>query len=190
VPDAHSYYPDCPEELIVGLARTGDRKAFEELVRRRQAWLRNLMRRLCSDVTLADDLAQQVFLKAWLKIRMLKQPRAFGAWLKRMAINAWLHYLRKNDALRKADELEDFDHAQHEAPGLGMDLDDALAVLPPSVRLCVVLSYQEGMSHGEVSKMTGIPLGTVKSHIRRGSQRLQELLAAYADQVARRNHDG
>ncbi|MFC1690273.1 RNA polymerase sigma factor [Pseudomonadota bacterium] len=187
---AHNYYPDCPEELVVGLARTGDRKAFEDLVRRRQAWLRNLMRRLCSDTALADDLAQQVFLKAWLKIRMLKQPRAFGAWLKRMAVNVWLHYLRKNDALRKADELEDFEKPQHEATSLGMDLDGALATLPPSVRLCVVLSYQEGMSHGEIAKITGFPLGTVKSHIRRGTLRLQELLAAYADQVARRNHDG
>ncbi len=187
---AHNYYADCPEELIVGLARTGDRKAFEDLVRRRQAWLRNLMRRLCSDATLADDLAQQVFLKAWMKIRMLKQPKAFGAWLKRMAVNVWLHYLRKNDALGKADELQAFDSVSHVSTSLGMDLDAALVTLPPSVRLCVVLSYQEGMSHGEIARITGFPLGTIKSHIRRGSQRLQELLSAYADQVARRNHDG
>lgn len=190
MPEAHNYYPDCPEELIVGLARTGDRKAFADLVRRRQAWLRNLMRRLCSDPVLADDLAQQVFLKAWLKIRMLKQPRAFGAWLKRMAVNVWLHYLRKNDALRRADELQDTEQAQHDSTGLGMDLDSALATLQPSVRLCVVLSYQEGMSHAEITKITGFPLGTVKSHIYRGAQKLQELLSAYADQVARRNHDG
>ena len=156
---AHYYYPDCPEELIVGLARTGDRKAFEDLVRRRQAWLRNLLRRLCSDATLADDLAQQVFLKAWLKIRMLKQPKAFGAWLKRMAVNVWLHYLRKNDALGKADELNDFDSVRHESTSLGMDLDAALVTLPPSVRLCVVLSYQEGMSHGGNRKDHGLSVG-------------------------------
>lgn len=176
--------------MIVGLARTGDREAFEDLVRRRQAWLRNLMRRLCSDAALADDLAQQVFLKAWVKIRMLRQPKAFGAWLKRLAVNVWLHYLRKKDALGNTRELTDFDSARHESTSLGMDLDAALATLPPPVRLCVVLAYQEGMSHAEIEKATGFPLGTIKSHIRRGSLRLQELLSAYTDQAARRNHDG
>lgn len=184
---AHSYYTDCPEELVVGLARTGDRRAFEDLVRRRQSWLRSLMRRLCSDAALADDLSQQVFLKAWLKIRFLKNPGAFGAWLKRMAINDWLHYLRKNDALRKADALSGEESAKPDEPGLAMDLDEALASLPHSVRLCVVLAYQEGMSHGEVAKVTGFPLGTVKSHIRRGSQRLQSSLAAYSEAVERRD---
>ena len=60
---AQDHYPECPETMIVGLARSGDRRAFEELVRRRQSSIRNLMRRCCRDVTLADDLAQQVFLQ-------------------------------------------------------------------------------------------------------------------------------
>lgn len=187
---AHDYLPDCPEALIVGLARTGDRKAFAELVRRRQSWLRNLMHRCCSDAALADDLAQQAFLKAWLRIRTLRQPMAFGAWLKRLAINVWLHYLRKNDALRLADDLDEPEHAQYDSHSLGMDLESALAALLPPVRLCVVLSYQEGMSHSEITQLTGFPLGTVKSHIRRGTQRLKHLLTAYQDQIARSNHDG
>ena len=58
-------------------------------------------------------------------------------------------------------------------------LDRALAALPETARLCVVLSYQEGLSHGEIAEATGLPLGTVKSHVRRGAQRLQETLAAY-----------
>ena len=70
---AHDHYPECPEALIVGLARTGDQDAFAELVRRRQSSIRSLMRRCCGDATLADDLAQQVFLKMWLSIRTLKQ---------------------------------------------------------------------------------------------------------------------
>lgn len=61
----------------MGLARTGDREAFGELVRRRQSWIRNLMRRLCHDAALADDLAQQVFLQAWKDIRKLRQPAKF-----------------------------------------------------------------------------------------------------------------
>ena len=89
------YYPHCPEAMIVSLARTGDRSAFAELVRRRQFSIRNLMRRCCSDNTLADDLAQQVFMKVWLNIHTLKQVNAFSAWLKRLAVSVWLQHLVK-----------------------------------------------------------------------------------------------
>ena len=177
----HDYYPECPEALIVSLARTGDRGAYAELVRRRQSQVRNLMRHCCGDPTLADDLSQQVFLKVWLGIRTLKRTSAFSAWLKRLAINVWLQHLRKNDALHNATEFDDFDDAQHDTKSVGLDLASALATLPALVRTCVVLSYHNGMNHPEIAKITGLPLGTVKSHVRRGSQRLQQLLAAYTD---------
>jgi len=190
VQNAHDYFPDCPEALIVGLARTGDRNAFAELVRRRQSWIRNLMRRCCNDATLSDDLAQQVFLNAWRSIRSLKQPQAFAGWLKRLAVNVWLQYLRKNDALRHAEEIEDTDYAEDSAKGVDMDLDSALAELSPQVRLCVVLSYQAGMSHPEIAESMNLPLGTVKSHINRGTKRLKLLLSAYRDQIVRSNNNG
>ncbi len=164
---------------MVGLARTGDRDAFAELVRRRQSWIRNLMRRCCSDTALADDLAQQVFLQAWRKISQLRQPDRFGAWLKRLAISTWLQYLRKNDALRDAEEHHEAHLAQQDKTSMGMDLDQALATLSNTVRLCIVLSYHEGLIHAEIAELTKLPLGTVKSHIRRGTQRLQQLLSAY-----------
>jgi RNA polymerase sigma-70 factor (ECF subfamily) len=179
---AQDYYPECPEALLASLARTGDRSAFEELVRRRQSWLRNLMRRLCNDETLADDLAQQVLMKTWLNLRQLKKPSAFGGWLKRMAVNVWLHHLRKNDALRGAGELQGNELPRSETPGVGMDLDRALALLEPHHRLCVVLSYSEGMSHREIAEATSLPLGTVKTHIRNGAQQLQDVLSAYEEQ--------
>ena len=181
---AQDYYPKCPEPIIVSLARTGDRAAFEELVRRRQSSVRTLMRRCCGDITLADDLAQQVFLQLWKKIHTLKQAGALGAWLKRVAVSIWLQYLRKTDALRGADELEEPDHAHKETTGMGMDLDLALATLPNQVRLCIVLSYQEGMTHAEIAEITDTPLGTVKSHINRGSQRLKEILSPYRENTA------
>ncbi len=62
-----------------------------------------------------------------------------------------------------------------------MDLDNALAILPGRARLCVVLSYHERMSHGEIAALTGMQLGTVKSHIRRGAEQLRELLSAYGE---------
>ena len=139
------------------------------------------MRRCCGDATLADDLAQQVFLQAWRKIASLRQPNRFGPWLKRLAINVWLQHVRTNDTLRDADDYTDVESGQHDANGVSLDLNRALAALAGPVRLCIVLSYHEGMTHGEIAELTSLPLGTVKSHIRRGTQRLQELLSAYAD---------
>lgn len=170
-----------PEALVAALARTGDRNAFAELVRRRQSWIRNLMRQCCGDITLGDDLAQQVFLQAWRDIRQLRTPKTFGAWLKRLAINTWLQHLRKKDALRGADDPRKAELAIRETTGVRMDLERALATLSDPVRLCVVLSYYEGLSHGEIVKLIDLPLGTVKSHIRRGTQRLQQLLSAYIE---------
>jgi RNA polymerase sigma-70 factor (ECF subfamily) len=180
---AQDYYPKCPEAFIVSLARSGDRSAFVELVRRRQSPVRNLMRRCCNDATLADDLAQQVFLQVWLKLRTLKKADAFGAWLKRLAISVWLQHLRKKDALRGAGELVGTELAQNDSTGIGMDLDHALARLAVPERLCLVLSYHEGMSHREIAELTEIPLGTVKSHINRGSERLRQTLSAYDDKA-------
>jgi RNA polymerase sigma-70 factor (ECF subfamily) len=175
------YYSRSPEALLVGLARSGDRGAFAELVNRRQVWIRNLMRRFCGDATLADDLAQQVFLQAWRKIPALQQPSRFAAWLKRTAINVWLQHVRRNDPLRHAEEQDGTKSARSDTTSVAMDLDMALSTLADDVRLCIVLSYHEGMTHGEIEQHTGMPLGTVKSHIRRGTQRLQEQLAAYGD---------
>lgn len=179
MPAISTSFAQSPEALVVGLARTGDQKAFAELVQRRQAWIRNLMRRFCGDAELADDLAQQVFLQAWRDIRHLRQPRSFGAWLRRLAINVWRQHARRADALEDAGEHRDDDLTHRDSAALSMDLDRALGALPRALRLCVVLAYHEGMTHEEIAALTEIPLGTVKSNIRRGSQRLAELLSVY-----------
>jgi len=178
---AQDYYPDCPEAFLVSLARTGERKAFAELVRRRQSSVRNLMRRCCNDYTLADDLTQQVFLKVWLGIRKLREAKAFNGWLKRVAVSVWLQHIRKKDALGGADEITGAEMPQNDTTGVVLDLDRALMRLSETVRLCVVLSYHEGMSHSEIAKLTETPLGTVKSHIRNGAHQLQQLLSAYGN---------
>lgn len=165
--------------MVVGLARTGDHDAFADLVRRRQSWIRNLMRRFCGNSELADDLAQKVFLQAWQKLSSLQHPDKFGSWLKRLAINVWLQHARKHDALNDADELEGIHSVKVQSAGMRLDLDQALSTLPGPVRFCIVLSYQEGMTHKEIAAHSKIPLGTVKSHIRRGTQKLQAQLAAY-----------
>lgn len=183
MPDPPAYYAEGPEALVVSLAARGDRDAFTELVRRRQPWLRNLMRRLSGSADLADDLAQAVFLRAWRKLPQLRQPERFGGWIKRIAVNEWISQQRKDDAHWSRGYRDEEPAAEAPPTALAMDLDKALAALPSPVRLCIVLSYHERMTNVEIAELTGISLGTVKSHIRRGSRRLRELLAAYGDQT-------
>lgn len=168
------------EISIVLLAMNGDDAAYAELVRRRQDAIRNLLRRLTHDASLADDLAQQTFVHGWQSIRHLKSPGAFGGWLRKIAVNFWLQHAR-NSRLEVA--LEEDLRVEYPVSTLSrqLDLDAALAQIPHDVRLCIVLAYNEGMSHGEISQTTSFPLGTVKSHITRGSARLRELLQAYGD---------
>ena len=179
MPERPNYYADGPEALVVSLASQGDRMAFADLVQRRQTWIRSLMRRCSGDANLADDLSQQVFMQAWRKIRHLREPEKFGSWLKKMAINEWLQHRRKGDALRGAEGEEGITHSQQDKTSIAMDLDGAMAQLSAPVSLCVALSYHERMTHEEIAKLTGMQLGTVKSHVRRGSKRLRELLSAY-----------
>ena len=168
------------ERAVLALAIRGDAGAFSELVRRRQSWLRNLLRRLCRDPALADDLAQQVFLQAWRSLRSLRSTHAFGGWLRRLAINAWRAHVRAGKVVF-VEEADATEPASCDSPMTGeqLDLDHALARLSGDERLCIVLAYNEGMSHSEISEATGLPLGTVKSHIKRGAERLRTLLHAY-----------
>jgi RNA polymerase sigma-70 factor (ECF subfamily) len=173
------------ESTVVALAMGGDDAAFTELVRRRQSALRNLLRRLSRDPALADDLAQITFLKAWRALPRLRSVAAFGAWLRRLAVNSWLEHVRSapQPTLPLDPETEAVIAATQAAAdcatGESVDLDRGLASLAPDERLCIVLAYSEGMSHSEISAATGLPLGTVKSHITRGGERLRALLHAY-----------
>jgi RNA polymerase sigma-70 factor (ECF subfamily) len=189
---------EAAEGAVVALAMNGDDAAYGELVRRRQAAIRQMFRRLTRDSALADDLAQQTFVHAWKSIRRLRSPAAFGAWLRRLAVNCWLQQARikRHEVLlgedANAGQAAPADGPPHSAGAdqaavvegsvtARMDLDAALAALTPDARLCVVLAYSEGMSHAEISESTAMALGTVKSHIARGAARLRELLQGYGD---------
>ena len=176
------------EAVVVAAAMRGDDAAFSELMRRRQSQIRNLLRRLCRNSALADDLAQTAFLQAWRTLRSLRAPGAFGGWLRKLAVNVWLQHLRGPGAHREVELEEAQVGVQQPAAGViepstaageQVDLDRALSLLAPDVRLCIVLSYAERMSHREICETTGFPLGTVKSHIARGAARLRESLSAY-----------
>jgi RNA polymerase sigma factor (sigma-70 family) len=173
-------HPEADKVSIIVLAMEGDDSAYEELVRRFQPFIRNLMKRLCRYRETADDLAQQVFFQAWRKLPGLKEPAAFPGWLRSIAINEWLQFLRrKHIETRAMDENTADIDGKSSHIDQRIDLDDALSQLSPIERLCIVLAYSEGMSHGEIAVATAWPLGTIKSHIARGSARLREILSSY-----------
>jgi RNA polymerase sigma-70 factor (ECF subfamily) len=170
------------EASVVALAATGDDAAFAELVRRRQGMVRELMRRLCGDAAFAEDLAQQAFVQAWRSLGRLRSPAAFGSWLRGIAVNVWLQEARRSPFRfeKPQDDLPEPEALGPDPPEIAadrLDLSRALMRLRPSERICVVLAYAEGLSHGEIVEATGWPLGTVKSNITRGAARLRSWLA-------------
>jgi RNA polymerase sigma-70 factor (ECF subfamily) len=171
-------WSDAPEAQVILLARTGDDQAFGELVRRRQGAMRHFLRRLSGNAALADDLAQDVFVKAWRMLGDLKSPLAFGAWLRQIAVRCWLDHVRRHP---KADQVLDDLADELAAPATSsvqkLDLDRALTGLSGHERLCVVLAYGEGLSHSEIAIATGLALGTVKTHVTRGAAKLRQILS-------------
>lgn len=168
-----------PESTLILAAQARDRVAFAELVRRRERWLRALLRKLSGDAQLADDLAQETFLRAWQRLERLREPRAFGVWLRRLAVNLFIDARRIKQADFTAAETFDDLATTLPCPSTAaqseIDLERTLALLSTAERLCIVLSFGEGMSHAEIEQSTGIPLGTVKSHILRGTTKLRRL---------------
>ncbi len=120
-------------------------------------------------------------MQAWRSIDTLRSPAAFAGWLRRLAVNVWLQRARLERKRPGTTDLADApDQSASTTISEQLDLDSALATLPPEARLCITLAYAERMSHSEISEAAGIPLGTVKSHISRGAARLRQLLGAYA----------
>jgi RNA polymerase sigma-70 factor (ECF subfamily) len=167
---------DAPEAALVILARLGDQDAFGSLVRRRQGSVRGLLRRLSADPALGDDLAQETFVRAWQGLGRLREPSAFGGWLRQIAVSVWLqHARRRRVVLDPISESDDISISPAD-PAERLDVDAALGRLSGAERLCLVLAHVEGMSHSEIAESTGLPLGTVKSHINRGAARLRRWL--------------
>ena len=177
--------PESDEQLVLR-ARLGDREAYGELVARHQVRVRGWLRHLCRNHAEADDLAQDAFVRAWTRLGNLKNAARFAPWLMRIAYNGFLQsrrsQRRREQMLeRLAQDSEPANHGVTDArQDAEMELRRILPVLSRRERAVVVLNYAYGYSHGEVSEMTGLPLGTVKSLIHRGSRKVREQFDAYA----------
>lgn len=169
-------------DLIVRVLLREDHNAFSELVRRYQSPVRAFLARMArGDSHLADDLAQETFLKAWNKLNTFRGPK-FSTWLFGIAVNEFRMAVRGRTelALEEMDgpPLEPAEAAASDSP-LRLDLTGALNRLNPNERAAVILCCQNGLSHEEAAEALDWPLGTVKTNILRGKEKLRKWLAAY-----------
>ena len=176
-------YSRANKLVLVALAINGDQEAFSELVVREKNKVYLRVLRLCNNTAIAQDLAQTTFIEAWKSIGKLKIANAFDSWLRRISVYVWLQHCKKFSS----SEIVNTEIVEHRSVAnefdeeifRKLDLDFALTKLKPSERLHVVLSYHEGLSHREIAKLTGHPLGTVKSNILRGTDKLRIILEVY-----------
>jgi len=155
-----------------------DTAAFGELIRRHQSQIRNFLRRLSGDTNAADDLAQDCFLHAWNKLQTYSGRGSFIGWLLKVAYTTFLQSKRKSkryaEILDEAGHVQDLQNQQYAVqPDEVPDLDRFLAVLTEEERAVMVMSYGCGLSHREISVATDIPVGTVKSIIFRGKEKIR-----------------
>jgi RNA polymerase sigma factor (sigma-70 family) len=141
-----------------------------------------LLRRMGAQPAVADDIAQDAFIAAWRQIDGLRADTAFAPWVKRIAARLYVKHWRKAGREQSLDEGAD-EPSHRPDPGATMDLDAALQALSEPERLCLTLNIGAGYTHEEVALALRLPLGTVKSHIRRGLERLKARLGSEGRQT-------
>jgi RNA polymerase sigma-70 factor (ECF subfamily) len=171
---------------LAALAAAGGRREFGELVRRHNAGVRALLRRMGADPATADDVAQDAFLKAFERVSEFRGAGTFASWVKRIAARLYLKRRAKDAAfVLEADPREPEPLPVQADAADRVDLDEALKALSPAERLCVSLCYGAGLSHTEVAETLDAPLGTIKSHVKRGLDKLKARLGAEAEAGSR-----
>lgn len=159
----------------------GDKSArYENMVRAHQGVIRAFLRRLTNNHAEADDLAQDTFIKAYDNFDAVEDFASIKPWLFQIAYRTFLDSYRK--ARRRESLAVGMEDPATETPGpsgAAMDIAAAMTSLPPDMRAAVMLCLSYGMTHSEAAAALSMPLGTVKSHVNRGRERLKASLGAY-----------
>ena len=161
-------------ELIARVVYSKDHYAFETLIKKYQTPIRHFLRRLTAgEQAAADDISQETFLRIYQKLDTFIGNASFSTWAHKIAYNC---FLRANEKIHFQYEVFDFDlsllAAQPSDVEKDIMLEKLMAFLSLEERTCITLSISAGMSHQEICTVTELPLGTVKSHINRGKQKL------------------
>ena len=167
----------------VDKARNGDRHAFEKLYRSHCGRIYALCWRMCGgDASLAEDMVQEAFVRAWNKLDLFRGESKFGTWLHRLAVNVVLSDRRiRVKRVRREQELgEDVERTlvgdRDVFAGLRKDLEAAISGLPERARTVLVLYDIEGYQHQEIAEMTGMAVGSSKAQLHRARKLVREIL--------------
>lgn len=172
------------ETRQVERALAGDRHAFEQLYRSHCDRIYALCWRMCGgDKSLAEDMLQDAFVRAWNKLHLFRGDSKFGTWLHRLTVNVVLSDKRiRVKRLQREQELGEAVErtmvgASDVTAGLRRDLETAIAGLPERARTVLVLYDIEGYRHGEIAEMTGMAIGSSKAQLHRARKLVREALA-------------
>lgn len=166
---------------LVRRAQAGDGRAFEALYRRCVGRVYALCLRLTADPGRAEELTQDVFVRAWEHLGTFRGDSAFSSWLHRLAVNVVFMAARAANRRQRrvaaSSRAADLDRPAHESdPGMVIDLEDAIRRLPEGARTVFVLHDVEGYQHREIAKLAGIAAGTSKAQLHRARRLLREML--------------
>jgi RNA polymerase sigma-70 factor (ECF subfamily) len=170
----------------VARAAAGDRAAFERLYRQHVNRVFSLCARMVDDRTRAEELTQDVFVRAWEKLHLFRGESAFGTWLHRLTVNVVLNARKSEGRQRSRFEEQDEESGGIDAlpgvvgmplaPGDLLDLERAIEKLPPGARRVFVLHDVEGYKHEEIAEMLGVTSGATKAQLHRARLLLREAL--------------
>lgn len=174
---------DAPEGIgsLVSRAQRGEVAAFEALYRTHVGRVHGLCRRLLGDWHLAEEVTQEVFVRAWRRLASFRVEASFGTWLHRIAVNraieVWRARSRREARENGLDEALEYPAAAAAVgPERLLDLERAIAALPPRARLVFVLHDVEGWAHEEIATAVGIAEGTSKAQLHRARRLLQRVV--------------
>lgn len=176
-----------PSDTDAALAASGDRQAFERLYRKHMNRVFSLCARMVADRTRAEELTQDVFVRAWEKLHLFRGESSFATWLHRLAVNVVLNDRKTEGRRRSRFEEEDSGGEQGMdsfvgvvgmvlAPGDLLDLEQAITRLPPGARRVFTLHDVEGYKHEEIAEMLGVTTGATKAQLHRARMLLREAL--------------
>lgn len=173
---------DADQDDLVRLAQAGDRDAFDALYACNVGRVYAVCLRMCGNAGRAEELTQDAFVRAWGKLGSFRGQSAFSSWLHRLTVNVVLEDGRRTSR-RNARVSTMPDPAAHGAsvygsdPQVRIDLERAIAALPPGARTVLVLYDIEGYRHEEIAGLMGVAVGTVKAQLHRARRLLREKLA-------------
>jgi RNA polymerase sigma-70 factor (ECF subfamily) len=167
---------------MVERAKKGDRDAFEALYRQNVRRVYALCVRLAGEPSRAEDLVQDVFVRAWRKLALFRGESRFSTWLHSLAVNVALARRRRWGRRERREILIDdpasLDRAARgRMPEDGIDLERAIAALPAGARSVFVLHDVEGYRHEEIAALMGVTAGTSKAQLHRARRLLRERMA-------------